>query len=251
MADQRILIEPLDVDNYSTWEFKMKNLLITRDLWAAVEGKGKVDSAEDAKALAQINLSVKEHHFATLRACKSAKEAWDTLAAIYKSKSEARKMALQQELLHLAKSTNEDVTQYVNRARRIRDELLAAGEDDKAINIVAPLLNGLPDDFTPLRLALLAGDAKLTVDDLQTRLINAEQVLNKSPRLAENTAYSVQSAGNHVKPGAGSAAKSGNKRKDVICHFCKKRGHVIAECRKLKALKDSQGSAGTSANVAF
>ena len=244
MTTPHFMIELLDVENYSTWEFKLKNVLISKDLWDAIEGTGKIDPGVDAKALAQINLAVKEHHFATLRACKTAKEAWEALASIYKSKSEARKLALHQELLNLAMLGGEDITQYVNRAKRIRGDLLAAGEDDKAINVIVPVLNGLPDSYTPLRLALFAVTEKLTLDNLQTRLINAEQLLSRTERTSEPVAFTVRPSFK------GDNARPNKAKKDVICHFCKKRGHIMRECKALKALKeqkDAESSASRSA----
>ncbi len=132
MAEPRILIEQLDLENYTTWAFKMRNLLVTKDLWNAVEGTTNVDASIDAKALAIICLYVKEHHISTLAQCNKAKEAWDKLSSIHKGRSEARKMVLHQQLLSLQKLSTEDVTQYVNRAKALRDDLLAAGEEVKA-----------------------------------------------------------------------------------------------------------------------
>ena len=83
-----IPIELLDIDNYATWETRMKFLLITKGLWTAIEADdGRVDPDIDQRALATIGLFVKEHHLTTLKRCGTAKEAWRQLEAVYCCKS--------------------------------------------------------------------------------------------------------------------------------------------------------------------
>jgi hypothetical protein len=67
-AEDKILFQRLDVDNYATWRTQMKFLLITKGLWTAVLGSN-VDEDKDARALAQIGLHVKEHHLPLLENC--------------------------------------------------------------------------------------------------------------------------------------------------------------------------------------
>ncbi|GAB4823785.1 hypothetical protein N2152v2_010831 [Parachlorella kessleri] len=93
-------VELLDVDNYATWRSKMKFLLITKGLWAAVVGDS-IDRDEDAKALALIGLHVKDLHLPVLERCTTAKGAWEQLEAVYQAKSNARKRQLRKELSQL------------------------------------------------------------------------------------------------------------------------------------------------------
>ena len=66
MADtSHVRIDALDVNNWATWNIRMKALLIQKGLWAmigpAAEGDGEVDEARDQKALAlmvRLNLSI-------------------------------------------------------------------------------------------------------------------------------------------------------------------------------------------------
>ncbi len=108
MADLKH-IEHLDSDNYHSWAFQMKNLLIVKNLWSAVIGK--VEADVEAQALAYICLSVAKQHISTLNACKTAKQAWTILETTYKSKSEARKLTLQSQMLQLKKSSKESITE--------------------------------------------------------------------------------------------------------------------------------------------
>jgi hypothetical protein len=239
MAELKFTLEPLDVDNYATWAFKMRNWLVVKDLWDAIEGGSSVSPSVDAKALAYIRLCVKEYHMPTLASVQSAKEAWEVLEATYKSKSEARKISLHQELLHLKKSNGEDITQYISRAKCIRDDLVAAGENPKSINVIAPVLNGLPASFTPLCLALIAQSASLTLEELESKLISAQALLQEEDKPRDPTA-------------AAFVARKAHDLKSVRCHFCDQPGHVIRNCRKLREIKEKMnGQSSKPSNVAF
>ena len=226
MGDVKVTIEPLDVDNFSTWSFKVKNFLISRDLWQAIESDHKVDPSIDQKALATICLLVKEHHIPTLSGLNNAREAWDILEATYKSKTEARKMSLHQQLLHLNKAATEDVTQYICRAKQLRDDLIAAGEEPFAVNIINPILNGLPSAYTPLRLALSAQAGNITVEELQPRLISAKQLLSSEDTGSLRTTSTAFVARQHIQ------------KKQHRCFLCDAIDHVVKDCRLLKEMKN-------------
>ena len=80
MADtSHVRIDALDVNNWATWNIRMKALLIQKGLWAmigpAAEGDGEVDEARDQKALALIILNVKDHHLLTVAHSETARAA--------------------------------------------------------------------------------------------------------------------------------------------------------------------------------
>ena len=66
----------------------------SRPVWEAVSSGWTVDSGADQKALALIVLSVKDVHLPTLAHCKTSKEAWTALEAVYTAKSNARRLQL-------------------------------------------------------------------------------------------------------------------------------------------------------------
>lgn len=233
MGDIKIQFQPLETDNYIQWAFKMKNYLIIQNVWKAIDGDASPE--ENQKALALMCVHVTDQHIPTMTSTTSAKEAWLVLEAVYKTKSEARITMLQQNLLNLSKEGGEAVTTYINRAKKIRDELLAAGVNPLAIDIVPAILNGLPSSFTPLRLALLAQADKLSVDDLQSKLISAEALLSmedsSSSKNQTSTAFSVK-----VKP------SKPPKGSNVVCAWCNATGHYILHCDKMKAARAKEQS---------
>ena len=54
--DDKAIVEPLDLDNYGTWNLRMKFLLIHKGLWAATTAEETPEATMDQKALAAICL---------------------------------------------------------------------------------------------------------------------------------------------------------------------------------------------------
>jgi hypothetical protein len=52
------------------------------------------DEEKDAKALSQLIMGVCDHHLSSVMDCKTAKEAWETLESIFRSKSIAKRVQL-------------------------------------------------------------------------------------------------------------------------------------------------------------
>lgn len=197
-------IEPLDVNNYSSWSISIKALLITKDLWdavrcvpgaaviervltrgqaatgaaaAAADAAGEaaggaavaaprpaVSVAESNKALAMLLLNVKSHHLSALHKCSSAKEAWDLLATAFRSKSNARRLQLQRELTSIKMEPSESIAKYINRARDLYEELTAVGMTMKMSELVWFVLGGLPIDYTTDVTILTAVNEELSLE---------------------------------------------------------------------------------------
>ena len=185
MSDtHKISIEKLDVENFPTWSIKIKYVLVNKGLWKAVElGDGAVDVVDkemDQKALALIGLSVEDHHLHTLEDSTSAKDAWGRLEAIYKSKSNARKLQLKKELNSLRKESGEPLTKFVSRAKAIRGQLCAAGVEVKSEEVVWAVLAGLPKEYEVVVTVLQTAEQLDDVDVLLSKLLIVEQSIGSS-----------------------------------------------------------------------
>ena len=83
MSSKSVQVEPLDVDNYTSWMPQMKYYLIGKDLWDIVENgvNSDDDKKKDEKAIAAIGLQVKKHHLNTVEKAGTAKGLWETFQA--------------------------------------------------------------------------------------------------------------------------------------------------------------------------
>jgi len=84
MADDKVQVERLDVDNYATWAQDMQSLLVMKRLWSVIgDARQQPDAEKDQMARAFICLHVAKHHKISVSKCKTAKEAWEMLRTKY------------------------------------------------------------------------------------------------------------------------------------------------------------------------
>ncbi|KAH9634305.1 hypothetical protein HF086_011565 [Spodoptera exigua] len=85
-------------ENYSTWKFSMKMVLIHEELWEYVEQETS-DDKKGNKALARIALSVQPSVIPYIRTAKSAYEAWNNLKKDVRRQRSMQKTRLTQEFV--------------------------------------------------------------------------------------------------------------------------------------------------------
>ena len=176
MEIEKPTVERLDVDNYATWSIRMKALLISKGLWAAIEGDAGIEvRALDQKALACILLYVRDHHLMALASCDTAKSAWEMLKNVYEAKTNARKLLLRRELTMLKMGVSEPLTKYAARAKDIQLQLLATGESVTDTEAALQFLAGLPGAYDMIKTVLTASDSDLAIDTVLPKLMAVEQ----------------------------------------------------------------------------
>lgn len=219
----KVSIAKLSDDNYASWSTRMRFLLISKGFWSAVEQTG---DANDAKALALIGLSVEDQYLPTVNKCTVAKEAWDALESIYKSRSNARVLILKRQLNSITLQDHEPITKYISRAQALRDQLAAIGHPVDDSDVVLAVLSGLPKQYNTLVTVIENTEPMPDLNAIMSKLLLVEQ---RSPTGATPTSDTALYT-NVQRPGY-----TGPPREQRTCHYCKKKGHLIKDCRKKKA----------------
>ncbi|PSC68653.1 retrotransposon Ty1-copia subclass [Micractinium conductrix] len=170
-----LTVERLDTSNYLIWAPRMEYFLTTKGLWEAVT-TDDAPAADCRKARAIIGLCVTSQHLATIQRSKTAKEAWDSLAAIFKTKGTALKLRLRRDLSSFKMAAGEPLTKYFARAKALQDKLLEYFPDFKEEDIFWPTVQGLPSTYdTILTIIENTADAELTPDSVLPKLMQVEQ----------------------------------------------------------------------------
>ena len=88
MDDIKIDLTKFTGSSYPVWKFKMKMFLIQRGCWKAVTGE-ETSIGINQKELAYIGMSIQE--VVCVQDVSIAKEAWDSLSAVYDNPGTASK----------------------------------------------------------------------------------------------------------------------------------------------------------------
>ena len=247
MALTELRVEKLTDTNYHVWRRQMRALLVDRDLWlaigtdvpsvapglaeapleaanAAVQAAHAAIASRNDRAKALIELHVSPNLFYLIDEDASARQAWDALAATFASRMAARVLTLRRELAQI-RMQKESVASYFGRVQKLREQLLQAGESVTDSEARLHLLAGLPSAYATV-VELLQEDQR-PLHDVLARLQITEQ------RLSQST-DSDTSCSAHVA--------ASTSRRNVQCHYCKKFGHIQAQCTRLAAARESKSS---------
>ena len=230
----KVSVTKLNEENYATWSTRVRFLLVSKGIWDAVEHPATSSTAhkDDGKALALIGLAVEDQFLPCVGRCKTAREAWEALADIYKSRSNARVLILKRQLTSMVLGESEPLTKYIGRAQAVRDQLAAIGHSVDDSDVVLAVLNGLPEQYNTLVTVIENMDPMPSLNEVLSKLLLVEQRAPPSAHKAPDQALYT----NVQKPGP-----PGFQRENRICHYCKKKGHLIKDCRKKKAADQRKG----------
>ena len=257
-AEDKRVVELLDVDNYVPWSIRMKARLITKGLWSAV-ASDMPDATTDQKALSLIILHVKDHHLMTLAECATAKVAWETLKSTYEAKTNARKLLLRRELTQLKMGATEPLTVYAARAKDLKAQMSAAGNKVDDQEVAMQFLAGLPPTYGMISTVLVSSDRPLKIDEMLPKLLPIEQLAQperpSEAALYTNAPGSTAGRGNGGRGNGRSTAGRGNGRRsssnhpqlrmsDRRCFYCDKNGHIARDCQKKKHDESQAGKGG-------
>ena len=241
-------LQLLDDDNYENWKTRMLAGLTIKGLKHTVIGDFEVDEEDDDKARSYLILSCKDHFLPSIKGLETARAVWDRLESIHQAMSRAKVIAVRRQLAGLKKSSKESVSRYISRAETLRDQLLAAGGTLDSLDLITSILAGLPKEYDTSVQILESSTDRLTLPDIHSKLLVAEQRLQRGRGESEADATALAAANPSPMSNPHAAAGGKTPSKGRTCFYCGKPGHIAKDCRKKKR-DQSAGSGGGSANA--
>lgn len=259
-------ITKFDGSNFQAWKFQMNAIFVASGLQDVVSGArvmpGDAATAErkrwikdNAKAMFLVSSSMEYTQLECLLTCITAKDMWDKLGNIHEQKSASNKLMLLQKFHEYRMNPNESVVQHVSRVQNMATQLKNVGENISDVAVMAKILGSLSSRYNALQTAWdSVAENNQTLGNLLERLIKEENRLKGDDD--GTNALAALSVGGNRKQATAKANKDGeksqsNKKADVECFYCKRKGHYVRECRKKKReTKDEKGE-GKSRDCAF
>lgn len=231
-------VDRLNSNNYRTWKFAMKMLLIQRELWdhvngtvtlqndATVEQKARYKS-KDEKALSTIALSIDPDQQVHIVHCETARQAWLILEEIYEPKSRQRIMQLKRQFVRIRLKDDENMESYLSRLKICSDYLHEAGAEVKDEDLAYAMLSGLPETYDALTMTLASlEDEKFTSVEIRKAL---SMEYDRRTSKCEDEQPKHEIAAYQTKKGKRNISEKSTKL--VKCFSCGKQGHFAKQCR--------------------
>jgi len=247
-------IPPLDNNgsNYDDWKFKVSALLRIKGLMGIARGTEKClpQTAEDPKdqdavtaafdrwharndeAFGEIIMTLKKEPTRKISRFEMASEVWNHLENCYQGKGQHTVVQL---FVDVFKgyfvdtiSMEEQLSDMREKVHRLKD----LGYDLKDPTIAMLIMVSLPESYASLKQHLYMQDENtLTMDFVIKQILLEENARGSTPHVA------LVGDGKGKKPihqFQGSSNDGDAKKKNMKCHYCKRKGHIKSEYRKLK-----------------
>lgn len=205
-------------ENYMTWKFNMRMVLLHEGLWKYVTGNDDEEDDEDwdddldGRALAKICLFVEEAAQINIPAdVDTAKEAWEALKAAFETKGLGRKMWLQRHIMNVRLEDHSTLREYLDdilgTARQLKE--IGAPLSDEYVGVI--MLNNLGPRYESFVMAIENSGVDITSDLVRTRLLSHSVRTNEEE---SNSAFFAKR----------------NKHSKATCYGCGDKGHIKPNC---------------------
>ena len=236
-VEEKWSIDKLDGNNYATWKFQMKHLLLAKGLWEHGEGTANIDDATTAqpraefvqksqKAFSTIVLAISTNQLYLVTSCDGPHEAWEASRTNFERGTLANKLLLKKQYFRTEMKSGTSVELHLKHMKELADKLAAIGAPISEEDQVVTLLGSLPQNYSTLVTALEARVDDIDLKFVQQALIHEEQ---KQREQAAGTSSGVRVQPDSVLVGAQSTQRK-NFRKPVKCYGCGVSGHIRRDC---------------------
>lgn len=225
MSKEDFIIKKLKgSENYSTWQFAMRNYLEFNDLLNCIIPKADNPEAamEDKdvnlrKAKSRLVLSVEECLYVHIEQCTTPLQIWLKFKNLFEDKGWIRKIGLLRALIGVRLKNCDNMQDYIERITGASNKLISIGFMISDDWLGAILLAGLSEEY---KLMIMSFEGSVTV-------INADTIKMK----LLDSQYNKAAASNNALMSKKSNEKTSKKpRGHIKCYKCGKKGHISVNC---------------------
>jgi hypothetical protein len=233
--------------NYEAWEEKFLGYLLLKDLEKIVTAPDTetVDADDNRKVYAELIqfLDSTSHQLVMRDAKFDGRKAMQILRTHYSGKGKSRILSLYTEIMTLSKLSSETTTEFILKAEKMVTALKTAGEQFSDSLLIAIVLKGLPEEYTPFSVVVQQKDETLDFVTFKTKLRSYEENI-RSRQLDGGINSNVMYMNNFRGRGRGRAGKKfggGNRggatnggSSNKACYSCGTNGHGAKDCIQKK-----------------
>ncbi|KAG1674435.1 hypothetical protein FOA52_012963 [Chlamydomonas sp. UWO 241] len=221
--------------------------------------EAEMDAEVNAAAMLVILESLDESIQIVMMEEKTAFSMWAAVIEMMTANDAANRMSLVDDMIGSELTHGESATEYINRVHVMSKRLANAGVKLDPVLLVSMVLRGLPEPYSPFKVAMRASQtADYSLQTLNLLLTRAEADIQLAAKESDRPIkFGTAMAVVHGRPGKQPSWEKGSGRQQQgggsrpfqgVCHRCKQPGHIAAECM---AERPATAPVGGAACVAF
>jgi len=228
----------LDGSNYVDWKMVVSSVLIQHDLQDFVfkettpipENSSKINNAKTF-----LLFSMNRDHRSKISHCSTPHEIWQAISSIYENKSKRAVNTLWKRLFNYKIASIDTINQGISEMQLIFSELKSRSIQVDNSCLIGVIESALPQEFNEWLVNWSMRDSEPSLNDLTSSIANHIEILK-----SHETKAMMASVGRETRPHT-------NIKK--LCKYCKKSGHEINECRKLKRKRAEEAQSKSSSQA--
>lgn len=258
MSTREYCLEKLEGGNWVEWKWQTENVLKAKKSYDVLiqPNDNKVDEDKDQQALALIGGALGHEAKRLVISSSHAWEAWKELCVVYEHKTSFEKQDLLCKLHSFKIENLSNIATNLSELKSIAGKLKLLGEivsDDALMSII---ISSLPKSFDSFLVALkMMPENQRNLQHLMSNVISRAKEISSAETsetalIARSNYEKRQTNSQHrnssrdrqrsfsqewqKRPSSRDRQRSSSRERNDTCHYCKKPGHFIRECRKLK-----------------